>query len=240
MLGYAEIIVQKGRENMTELSKKAAFFAIEGGDGSGKTDQITLLQERWETLFPDHSFVFTKEPGGGPKLSKDLRELALNHPESKDAEPATMLSMMIASRFEHVGKFIRPNLDAGRSVVTDRFEASSYAYQIVGQKADSLRGLYTEHRSVVLDMLGDFPLHILLLDVKPEVAMERLAARKYKQGDQNHFDLRPLEFHEEVRRGLLHHKETLHPSTIVIDGNPSQETVHQSIVSAIRGILEAS
>ena len=223
---------------MTEpIKKKGYLIAIEGGDGAGKTDQIRLLQERWGTEFIGWDAVFTKEPGGGPKLSHDIRELALNHEDAGNAEPGTQFGLMIASRFEHLGKFIIPHLDQGHVVICDRFEASTYAYQVRGQGAAYLRDPYLAHRTAIQSLIGDHVFRTIVIDVDPEVAMERLAARKRRQGDQNHFDLRPREFHETVRDALKEYTSIINPTALRIDGNPSPEIVHGYVDEAIRQIL---
>ncbi|MES2931772.1 MAG: dTMP kinase [Patescibacteria group bacterium] len=222
---------------MTQEPRKGVFIAIEGGDGAGKTDQIRLLQERWESLFTGWNVVFTKEPGGGSVFSHDIRQLALNHEDAGSAEPGTLFGLMTASRFEHLGKLITPHLAKGDVVICDRFEASTYAYQVKGMGADYLRGSYLEHRASVRALLGEHAYRTIVLDVDPDVAMGRLAARKLRQGDQNHFDLRPRVFHETVREALKEYCSTINPTAIRIDGNPGPEEVHSLLEEQIRLIL---
>ncbi|MES2668424.1 MAG: dTMP kinase [Patescibacteria group bacterium] len=225
---------------MTQPEHAGAFIAIEGGDGSGKSRQVALLEERWQHLFPGVVPAFTKEPGGGSPYSLKIRKLALEDEGAATADPGALFGLMLASRFEHLGSFVLPHLSEGHAVISDRFEAATYAYQVVGQQAEYLRGLYHEHRQAIRMRLGAHAPHIILLDVDPETALARLASRKEAQGDQNHFDLRPLSFHEAVRNGLKEYASVIEPMTITIDGNPPVEEVHASVVAAVRSILEAA
>lgn len=222
---------------MATQKTKGVFITLEGGDGAGKTDQIRLLQERWDSLFTGWPVVFTKEPGGGPEYSHDIRELALNHKDAGSAEPGTQFGLMTASRYEHLGKFIIPNLERGNVVICDRFEASTFAYQVRGMGAEYLRGPYLEHRRSVCALLEGHAYRTIVIDVEPDVAIERLSARKRRQGDQNHFDLRPRAFHETVRDALGEYRSIINPSAIRIDGNPDQEEVHALLEEQIRLIL---
>lgn len=224
---------------MTTHQQEGLFFALEGGDGCGKTEQNRLLKENWDKRFPGHPSVFTKEPGGGTEFSHAIRELALNHPDAGNADPGAIFGLMIASRFDHLGRFVIPHLQAGRSVISDRFEAATFAYQIVGQEASELRGMYHEHRLAVRQKMNGNKPHIIIIDVDPDTCMERLLKRKEGQGDQNHFDLRPREFHERVRDALREYRTTIDPTAVVIDGNGTPQEVHELMVAAIQKIMDA-
>ena len=137
------------------------FIAFEGGDGSGKSTQAGLLAERLGA-------ELTREPGGTP-ISSRIRELVLD-PTLTELTNRTEALLMAAARAQHVEERILPALMAGRHVVSDRFVASSLAYQGVG------RGLGVE----VVGALNAFatgglePDLTVLLDTDPTAARGRL------------------------------------------------------------------
>lgn len=102
---------------------RGRLVALEGGEGSGKSTQARLLAERLDA-------VLTREPGG-TELGEAIRGLVLRGPENVDPRAEALL--MAAARAQHVAEVIRPALDAGRHVVTDRFTPSSLAYQGFGR-----------------------------------------------------------------------------------------------------------
>ena len=140
---------------------RGRFIAFEGGDGSGKSTQAGLLAE---ALGAD----LTREPGG-TKISDKIRNLVLD-PSHIELTDRTEALLMAAARAQHVEERIVPALLAGRHVVSDRFVASSLAYQGVG------RNLGVD----VVAELNDFatnglePDLTVLLDTDPAAARQRL------------------------------------------------------------------
>ena len=104
---------------------KALYIAVEGGEGTGKSSLIAALKAEL-----GDSILATHEPGGSPD-GKVIRRLALTHPLSNQASSETLLYLMFTDRFDHVEKVIMPALAKGKTVITDRSDASSYAYQVV-------------------------------------------------------------------------------------------------------------
>lgn len=212
-----------------------AFIALEGGDGTGKTTQLRLLQERWGDLFPNQECIFTKEPGGGSKFSHKIRVLALNDEDAGEASPGAIFGLMIASRLEHLDSLVVPALSEGKVVITDRFEAATWAYQISGQEGRYLAPLYHAHREVIRGRLPEGErVQVLILDLDPETALERLQIR---DEESNHFDLRTPEFHERVRAGLREYQSSIEPKAIFVDASGTVEEVHQAVVKHIRTML---
>lgn len=104
---------------MTDVSK---FITIEGIDGSGKSTFIPKIQKMFEER--GEEVILTREPGGTP-YAEVLREHILNTPMDKKTE----LLLAFAARNEHIVDLIRPSLDAGKVVISDRFTDSTFAYQ---------------------------------------------------------------------------------------------------------------
>lgn len=153
------------------------FFAVEGKDGAGKSTFVKALKQK----YPD--FVFSREPDGL------VRSLVLSD-EAKSFDALTMFNLFWASRAENFAKVILPALQAGKNVVSDRFDVSTFAYQ-VGENPN-LEELFWHTRDVCLR--GVTPIY-LNFDVSVEVSRQRLQSR----GDQNHFDARSDDYHARVR-----------------------------------------
>ena len=117
---------------------KGKFIVFEGIDGSGKTTQINQLS-KWITesnLIPKNKqLVVTREPGG-TKLGKSIRSLLLDTSREKSPDSITELLLYAADRAQHVNEIIRPSLQKGNWVISDRFCGSTLAYQGYGRKLD--------------------------------------------------------------------------------------------------------
>ena len=117
---------------------KGKFIVFEGIDGSGKTTQIKELS-KWlngTDLIPENNqLVITREPGG-TNLGKSIRSLLLNTSEEKCPYSITELLLYAADRAQHVNEIIRPSLNKGDWVISDRFCGSTLAYQGYGRKLD--------------------------------------------------------------------------------------------------------
>ena len=117
---------------------KGKFIVFEGIDGSGKTTQINQLS-KWITesnLIPKNKqLVVTREPGG-TKLGQSIRSLLLDTSREKSPDSITELLLYAADRAQHVNEIIRPSLQKGNWVISDRFCGSTLAYQGYGRKLD--------------------------------------------------------------------------------------------------------
>ncbi len=117
---------------------KGKFIVFEGIDGSGKTTQINQLS-KWlisTDLIPENNqLVITREPGG-TNLGKSIRSLLLNTSITKSPDSITELLLYAADRAQHVNEIIRPTLDKGDWIISDRFCGSTLAYQGYGRKLD--------------------------------------------------------------------------------------------------------
>ena len=142
-------------------AKRGRFIAFEGGDGSGKSTQAALLAASLDA-------VLTREPGG-TSIGSKIRELVLD-PAYPDMTNRTEALLMAAARAQHVEERILPDLLAGRDVISDRYVASSLAYQGVG-------------RNLGIDIVAELnefatgglaPDLTVLLDADPTAARARL------------------------------------------------------------------
>lgn len=165
------------------------LITLEGLDGSGKTTQFEQLVGYLRTL--GHEFVASREPGG-TAAGEALRRLLLD-PDL----PLTIHSeafLYAAARAELVERVVRPALEAGKSVVLDRYVDSSVAYQAYG------RGLPPEFVVAINEMGtgGLRPDRTILLDLPVELALERKG-----QAGADRFESETVEFFERVREGYL-------------------------------------
>ena len=154
---------------------KGKFIVIEGIDGSGKTTQINKLS-KWliETnLIPQNNqLVVTREPGG-TKLGQSIRSLLLDSSIEKSPDSITELLLYAADRAQHVNEIIRPSLNKGDWVISDRFCGSTLAYQGYGRKLDIklIKDLET------IATQGISPDITFLLDIPVEESIKRRISR---------------------------------------------------------------
>lgn len=208
-------------------NKKGKFIVLEGGDGSGKTTILNYLKE----IHGQESFVFTREPGGSPFAEK-IRELMLGD-DAKDADGLTHMCLAFAARRDHVNNTILPALKKGINVISDRFDSSTWAYQIYGQQSPFLKRAFFVLRSEVLNGLK--PDAYIVLDLDASEGMKRSMKRKSKDQKNNFFDEKSLFFHQKIREGLRHLPKNF--KTYKIDASQPLDAVKQSVNMVINKIL---
>jgi dTMP kinase len=190
------------------------LIVFEGGDASGKSTQAARLARRLGA-------VLTREPGG-TTLGEEVRALLLEPtPEPIDARAELLL--MVAARAQHVALRIRPALEEGRTVVCDRFNGSTIAYQGYGRGLP----LHDVRLACTLGAGGLEPDVVVLLDVDEEVAAQR------RRGDPDRIEAQDLEFHSRVRAGFLALAAADPRRWVVVDGSPAPDQVEEVVVEAV-------
>lgn len=165
------------------------FIALEGGDGAGKSTQAEALAE-W-IRGKGHEVVVTREPGATP-VGKRLRSILLDVSSAGLSHRAEAL-LYAADRAEHVDTVVRPALERGAVVVSDRYIDSSVAYQGAGRDLSP-----TEVARINRWATGGLVPHLtVLLDVDPQAARERFTEAP------DRLESEPAEFHARVRSGFL-------------------------------------
>jgi dTMP kinase len=168
---------------------RGKFITLEGIDGAGKSTHVAWLAERLRR--GGREVVVTREPGGTP-LGEKLRALLL----SEAMEIGTETLLMFAARQEHVAKLIRPALDRGAWVLSDRFTDATFAYQGGGRGFPAVR-LEALEAWVQEGLQPDLT---FFFDVPIDVGQTRLKAA---QGALDRFEREAREFHERVRAAYL-------------------------------------
>lgn len=198
---------------------KAKFITFEGVDGAGKSTHLawfadTLRQRGLEVLV-------TREPGGTP-LGERLREILLNQPMHAETE----VLLMFAARLEHIEQVIRPALQRGTWVVSDRFSDASFAYQGGGRGVPWAK-LEQLERWVHEGLQPDLT---LLFDIPVEIARQRLSANPAL----DRFEQEQADFFERVR-AAYHRRVQQNPQRYaVIDAAQSLERVKHQLEKLLR------
>lgn len=174
---------------------KGIFITLEGVEGSGKTTQAAILGDRLRAL--GHRVTVTHEPGG-TRAGETIRAIFLDPAVS--LHPAAELMLVLADRAQHVREKLRPAIEAGEIVISDRYSDSTIAYQGHGRGFD-LKLLHDLNQLASDAMRPDFT---IVLDCPVETGLARTRARV--RGDvrgPDRFEGERVEFHRRVRDGFL-------------------------------------
>ena len=186
-----------------------AFIVFEGGDGSGKSTQIKRLSGR--LLRREHPYIITREPGGTP-LGEQLRKILKTR---TDLSPLGELLLFVAARQQLLTQIIEPAIRSGKNIISDRFTASTIAYQGYGRGLD-IANIISLNKLVTGEIEPDLN---ILLDLAPEVALSRISERK-----KDSFDNSELSFHKRVRQGFIDQAQSNKSKWLVLDANlPAQQ-----------------
>lgn len=167
------------------------FITLEGIEGVGKTSNLHFIQTLLEKA--GHECVVTREPGGTP-LGESLRELLLHHSD-ENMSPDAELLMMFAARAEHISKVIQPALNAGKTILCDRFTEATYAYQGGGRQLE-IGKIADLEQWVQGDLRPDLT---IILDAPVEVGRKRAGKRSAPDRIEKEND----DFFQCVREGYL-------------------------------------
>ncbi|WP_069622317.1 dTMP kinase, partial [Streptomyces niveus] len=203
--------VRGGADPAQAQAANGFFLAIEGGDGAGKSTQVEALAE-WIRA-KGHEVVVTREPGATP-VGKRLRSILLDVSSAGLSNRAEAL-LYAADRAEHVDSVVRPALERGAIVISDRYIDSSVAYQGAG------RDLAPTEIARISRWATDglVPNLTVLLDVSPEAARERFTEAP------DRLESEPAEFHQRVRDGFLTLAAADPARYLVVDGAQEPEAV---------------
>lgn len=201
------------------------FISVEGIDGVGKSTQLELLEEF--LVAQGRKVMRTLEPGG-TDLGQEIRHLLLHR--KGDVAPRSEALLYAADRAHHVATKIRPALERGEVVLTDRYLDSSVAYQGVGRALDA-----AEVRAISMFAVENLlPALTILLDLPAEVAR----ARRSKTGQEpDRLEREKVEFFEAVRQAYLEMAAREPERWLVIDASASIEVMHEQIRDRVKLLL---
>ena len=206
---------------------RGRFISIEGGEAVGKSTQIRLLAD-W-LREQGHTVAITREPGG-TESAEAIRSLLLQGGADRwNARSEALL--FAAARADHVARLIRPALEAGEWVISDRFLDSSRAYQgVAGGLGDA--AILDLHR---FGSQGFLPDCTLLLELPADEAARRAAARD--GGDSDRIGGRDAAYHAKVVAAFRSFAATEPDRFRIIDASGPSDAVHRRIVAALQPLM---
>ncbi|MBL6664923.1 MAG: dTMP kinase [Rickettsiales bacterium] len=191
------------------------FITFEGIEGCGKSTQSKKLHQYF--LNENKDVVLTREPGG-TKEAETIREILIH----QDLDDKTEVLLNFAARNEHVTKLIKPALDKGQIVISDRFFDSTYAYQGYAMSVD-LDLIDNIKEQTINNFVPDIT---FLIDVDVTLAFERISNRS----DNNKYENFAIDFHQKVRDGFLD-LASQNDRIKIIDGSKNEEEVFAQILT---------
>jgi len=204
---------------------KGKFLSLEGVEGVGKTTNLNFIAEYLDKA--GKTVVTTREPGG-TRIAENIRGLLLDH-DDEQLTNETELLLMFAARAQHLQHVIKPALEAGHWVVSDRFTDASYAYQGGGRDFKMTDIAWLEN----FVQKGLTPDKTILLDLDVELGLKRAASRSLP----DRFESEQKVFFESVRSVYLQRANAEPNRFCVIDASKSVVQVQQSITRYLDELL---
>lgn len=201
--------------------RKGYFLTLEGPDGSGKSTVAERLLKELNGL--GYEVVLTREPGG-TEIGEDIREILLSNRNSEMCSRTEAL-LYAASRAQHVSEKIRPAIEAGKIVISDRFVYSSLAYQGIarGLGVDEVMGI----NEFAMDKM--YPDRVIFFDISPEITLKRKTIGR----ELDRLEMEGLNFHNLVYNG---YKEAIakYPHNVIeIDADKTEGEVFKNCLKII-------
>ena len=205
------------------MARTGLFITFEGGEGSGKTTQIKMLEAALKTQ--NKEVILTREPGGCPG-AEEIRKLLVTG--NKDRwDPVAEIYLFSAARRAHLIEKIWPAMDAGKIVICDRYADSTMAYQGYGYGDDKERQDLV--RRTYHDIAGSFkPDLTIVLDIPVEIGLKR---SKRADNTEQRFETKEIEFHERLRQAYLKMAKEEPDRFLVVNANQAPEKVSQDILN---------
>jgi dTMP kinase len=207
---------------------RGKFITFEGIDGSGKSTQLRMLAS--DLRVKGLNVLTTMEPGGTP-LGRRLRESFLETEEN--VSPLAELLLFAADRAQHIDFLIKPEMEEGKIVISDRYADATLAYQGAG------RGFPERLVNQVIKLAtgGLKPDLTLFFDVSIDKALMRTNSRGESGEKKNRMDLETTEFYERVRTSYLQIAGKEPDRFVTIDGNRSVEEIHAQVLQIVMKFL---
>lgn len=206
---------------------RGKFIVFEGGEGSGKSSSIETAVKVIERA--GHKVWSTREPGGTPG-AEAIRDILIA--DDANYDPLTNALLFASARRDHIEKLIKPKLDEGCWIVSDRFVLSTIAYQGAGEGVDA-KTIKDLHALTTNNFLPDLT---IVMDVDPEIgvkrSLKRLSDNNISEGRFESFD---MSFHHKLRQAMLDYDES---PKIIIDATPPMDEVQSCLEEEISKYVE--
>ena len=208
---------------------RGKFITFEGIDGSGKSTQLRMLAS--ELLMQGFKVLMTCEPGGTP-LGRRLREAFLETEEN--VLPLAELLLFAADRAQHVNFLVKPAIEEGKIVISDRYADATFAYQGAG------RGFPEKTVNQVIELATDGlkPNLTLFFDLPIEKALLRMNSRSHNGEQKNRMDKETAEFYERVRAAYLKIAANEPERFRIINASRSIDEIHTKVMEIVSEFLE--
>lgn len=201
---------------------RGLFLTLEGGEGSGKSTLIPFIEKY--LVSHGQKVVCTREPGG-TDIAEEIRKILITKNDQESLCSKSELLLMYAARAQLVTNKIKPLLEQGFCVISDRFDLSTIAYQGYGRGID-----LDEIVALRKIAIGDFkPDLTLLLDVDVQKGMQRVVSR----GKKDRFESEAIVFFEKVRFGYLDYAKNHKDEVVIIDSSVNLEMLEEKVVDAL-------
>jgi dTMP kinase len=223
------------------MSRRGKFITFEGLDGTGKSTQLRKLAAALRAA--GHDVVETREPGGtatGEKIRRVLLDSA-----TEGLSPMAEMSLMFASRAQHISEVIQPALDHGSIVLCDRFTDSTETYQGSGRKLGS-EAVLELHRVLCGNLQPDLT---ILLDSDPATSVGRARRRNLRvshlaakaiakpHADENRFEKQNRAFFARVHAGYMAIAAREPQRVVIVNASGTPAQTHKRIVGIVQGRL---
>jgi dTMP kinase len=200
------------------------FFAFDGLDGVGKTTQMDLFCQ-WLTE-QGHQVITCRDPGSTP-LGEQIRKILLASDETLPIASCSEMLLYMAARAQLVEEVIRPALQAGQTLVSDRYLLANVVYQGHAGGLDVAK-IRTVGQVATAGIMPDCT---FLLDMPPDLAWQRMD----RQLDR--IESRGLEYRQRVRDGFLAEAQQANLAIHVVDAARPIDTIQQELREIARGVL---
>lgn len=207
---------------------RGKFLVLEGTEGTGKSTNLEFISQKINAAGIE--LVVTREPGGTP-LAEEIREVLLT-PREEKVDAIAELLLIFAARAQHINQVIRPALEAGKWVLSDRFTDATFAYQGGGRKLP--KDVILELETMVQKELQ--PDLVFYLDIDVEIGLQRARAR----ADLDRFEQEEIAFFEDVRAAYLARIAAAPERYYRVDASQALDKVQYAISKKLDEILAVS
>ncbi len=207
--------------------KKGLFITFEGPDGSGKTTVSTSVVERLQK--EGYQVKYTREPGGS-NIAEEIRNIILD-PKNTEMDARCEALLYAAARRQHLVEKVLPALNAGITVISDRFVDSSLAYQGYGRNI----GMEEIYSINMFAIEGKLPDKTIYLDVDAQTGLERINANRTTL---DRLDAESEAFHNRVYEGYEKVVEKYKDRMVIIDASRPVEEVINDAYLTLKGLLD--